>query len=115
MEPLLTHLILGVTSKLAKLSQDHTVTHSSVSATAISTWAEFVSVVLSDSNFSTQMLTAPVILDPVIPIKDDGWLSDAQKQLCQHLSVFQKLTNHSDHRLECVMGYFFIKETILIN
>ena len=85
---------------MAKLCQDQSVSHSSVTAAAVSSWSVFVSSVLSDTNFPSPSLC---LSNSTTPIKDSKWFEDAQKQICQHLSVFQTLANHSDHRVRKVL------------
>ena len=85
---------------MAKLCQDQSVSHSSVTAAAVSSWSVFVSSVLSDTNFPSPSLC---LSNSTTPIKDSKWFEDAQKQICQHLSVFQTLANHSDHRVRNVL------------
>ena len=93
---MLCSMLSGV-SKLAKLLQESSVT-SSVTASILSSRS---SKVLSDSNFPSAEAAAlqPLSETSSDQIKDEKWLADAQKQICQHLFSFQSLTNHSSSKI----------------
>ena len=87
-------LLPGVTSKLARLTQDVS-TPPPVICWTVTAWTAFVTTSLSDCNFQTAAKTE---LSPP-PLKPLDWLSEAQKQLVSHLETFQPLALHSDPRV----------------
>ena len=91
---LLVSMLPGVTSKLARLTQESSLSPPVLSA-ALTAWASFVTTILHNSNFTTDLNTD--LCQP--PLKPPDWLAEAQQQLLQHIQIFQPLALHSDHRV----------------
>ena len=91
---LLVSMLPGVTSKLARLTQEVSLSPP-VLAAALAAWTSFVTTILQNSHFTTDLTTD--LSQP--PLKSLDWLAEAQAQLLQHLQIFQSLALHSDHRV----------------
>ena len=91
---LLVSMLPGVTSKLARLTQEASLSPPVLSA-ALRAWTSFVKTILNNENFSTDLNTD--LSQP--PLRPPDWLSETQQRLLQHIQIFQPLGLHSDHRV----------------